>query len=204
MKEQPCLFSHDFNRKVSSFSSAGMKLFIGLMQMYSVKLRKFSPAPIKVSWDVLSWIAVGFCQHIFYIYWYDSINLIVLLYAAHWCDEYITWFLMLNKPWRTRINPTWLSCIILIHYWTQFNNILLRILHQCSWELLFCSFPLIQCLVGIRIILNSYNELGLPRCLSGKESTCQCRSCRRCGSDPWVGKISWRRKQQPTPVFLPE
>ena len=23
------------------------------------------------------------------------------------------------------------------------------------------------------------------------------------GFDPWVGKIPWRRKQQPTPVFLP-
>ena len=22
-------------------------------------------------------------------------------------------------------------------------------------------------------------------------------------SDPWVGQISWRREQQPTPVFLP-
>ena len=28
--------------------------------------------------------------------------------------------------------------------------------------------------------------------------------CRRCGFDPWVGKIPWRRKWQPTPVFLPE
>ena len=36
--------------------------------------------------------------------------------------------------------------------------------------------------------------------LSGKESTCQCRRHR---FDPWVGKISWRRKWQPTPVFLP-
>ena len=28
--------------------------------------------------------------------------------------------------------------------------------------------------------------------------------CRRCGFDPWVGKIPWRRKWQPTPwvVFL--
>ena len=33
-----------------------------------------------------------------------------------------------------------------------------------------------------------------------KESTCQCR---RCGFDPWVGKIPWRKKWQPTPVFLP-
>ena len=23
------------------------------------------------------------------------------------------------------------------------------------------------------------------------------------GSNPWVGKISWRREWQPTPVFLP-
>ena len=23
------------------------------------------------------------------------------------------------------------------------------------------------------------------------------------GFDPWVGKIPWRRKQHPTPVFLP-
>ena len=26
---------------------------------------------------------------------------------------------------------------------------------------------------------------------------------RRHGFDPWVGKISWRRAWQPTPVFLP-
>jgi len=24
------------------------------------------------------------------------------------------------------------------------------------------------------------------------------------GLEPWVGKILWRRAQQPTPVFLPE
>ena len=41
---------------------------------------------------------------------------------------------------------------------------------------------------------------GLPRWLSGKESSCQSR---RCGLDPWVGKIPWRRAWQPTPVFLP-
>ena len=27
--------------------------------------------------------------------------------------------------------------------------------------------------------------------------------CRRSGLNPWVGKIPWRRKWQPTPVFLP-
>ena len=36
--------------------------------------------------------------------------------------------------------------------------------------------------------------------LSGEESACHNR---RRGLDPWVGKIPWRRKWQPTPVFLP-
>ena len=27
--------------------------------------------------------------------------------------------------------------------------------------------------------------------------------CRRHGFDPWVRKIPWRKKWQPTPVFLP-
>ena len=27
---------------------------------------------------------------------------------------------------------------------------------------------------------------------------------RRCAFGPWVGKIPWRKKWQPTPVFLPE
>ena len=43
----------------------------------------------------------------------------------------------------------------------------------------------------------------LPRWLSGKKkSACRFRRCRRHGFSPWVGKIPWRRKQQPTPVFL--
>ena len=32
-----------------------------------------------------------------------------------------------------------------------------------------------------------------------KKSACQRR---RCGFEPWIGKIPWRRKWQPTPVFL--
>ena len=43
-------------------------------------------------------------------------------------------------------------------------------------------------------------SFGFPRWVSGKESTCQCR---KCGFDPWVEKIPWRRSWQPTPVFLP-
>ena len=32
---------------------------------------------------------------------------------------------------------------------------------------------------------------------------CQCRRCKRCRFDPWVGKMPWRRKWHPTPIFLP-
>ena len=38
---------------------------------------------------------------------------------------------------------------------------------------------------------------------SGKDSTCQCRKCKRHRFNPWVGNIPWRRKWQPIPVFLP-
>ena len=43
----------------------------------------------------------------------------------------------------------------------------------------------------------------LPRWHSGRESACQCRRHKRHKFDPWVGKIPWRRKWQPTPVSLP-
>ena len=42
-----------------------------------------------------------------------------------------------------------------------------------------------------------------PGGASGKESAFEFRRCKRRGFDPWVGKIPWRRKWQPTPVFLP-
>ena len=47
------------------------------------------------------------------------------------------------------------------------------------------------------------HSCGLPRWLSGKEFTYQCWRHRSCGFSLWVGKISWRRKWKPTPVFLP-
>ena len=43
-------------------------------------------------------------------------------------------------------------------------------------------------------------ELGFPGGAGGTESACQCR---RCGLDPWVRKIPWRRAWQPTAVFMP-
>ena len=51
---------------------------------------------------------------------------------------------------------------------------------------------------------NGYSpKLGFRGGASGKESICQCRRLRKCEFDLWIGKIPWRRKWQPTPVFLP-
>ena len=50
------------------------------------------------------------------------------------------------------------------------------------------------------------SQLNLYICVScgasGKKSTCQYRRCRRPEFPQWVRKVSWRRKQQPTPLFL--
>ena len=57
-------------------------------------------------------------------------------------------------------------------------------------------FPRISHFVDFSVF---YGITRLPRWLSGKESACQHR---RHGFDPYVGKIPWSRKWQPTPVFL--
>ena len=44
---------------------------------------------------------------------------------------------------------------------------------------------------------------GFPDGVSGKEPACQCRRCKRCEFDPWVWKIPWNRKWQPSPVLSP-
>ena len=69
---------------------------------------------------------------------------------------------------------------------------------QChfQWQLsgeVFCSVFLSMPDMG----------MGLTGGASGKEPACQCRRLQRCRFDPCMGKIPWRRKWQPTPVFLP-
>ena len=50
----------------------------------------------------------------------------------------------------------------------------------------------------VRIELMSF-----PGGASGKGPACQCRRGKRRGFNPCIGKVPWRRKWQPTPVFLP-
>ena len=57
--------------------------------------------------------------------------------------------------------------------------------------------------ISFSILINKANLMGLLRWRSSKNSACQCRRPKSCGFNPWAGKIPWRRKWQPTPVFLP-
>ena len=52
-------------------------------------------------------------------------------------------------------------------------------------------------------IVSPKRRMGFPGGTSSKESPCQCGRCKRCGFDPWIGKIPWSRAWQPTLVFLP-
>ena len=54
------------------------------------------------------------------------------------------------------------------------------------------------------IFLGNIVTKGLPGLCSGKESACQCRKCKKSRFSPWVGKVPWRRKWQPSPIFCLE
>ena len=66
----------------------------------------------------------------------------------------------------------------------------------------FPQFVVIHTVKGFGIVNKAEIDVFLELSC-GNEFACQCRRCRRCGFDPWVRKILWGRKWQPTPVFLP-
>ena len=89
---------------------------------------------------------------------------------------------------------------IYIHTHTQnihrFSLLLLKVKREALCYILL--LPLSD--ASWRFSVSLYIDQGLPMWRSHNEPTCQCR---RHGFDPWVGKIPWRRKWQPTPIFLP-
>ena len=58
-------------------------------------------------------------------------------------------------------------------------------------------FGCFQCLQISLSMSTCMKNQGLPWWLSGKESSCQRRRCKRCWFNPLVRKIPWRRKWQP-------
>ena len=92
----------------------------------------------------------------------------------------------------------WFSCLTIIaclthsgcFYWFCFLNHGSHCLASLQQDLGALYFSPLTC----------FHNLGFPVGSDGKASACNAGDPR---FDPWVGKISWRRKWQPTPVLLP-
>ena len=67
--------------------------------------------------------------------------------------------------------------------------------------LLFKKIILFYSIIGLQSCF-SFRCTGFPGGTRDKEPECQCSRLESHGLDPWVGKIPWRRKWQPTPVLL--
>ena len=93
---------------------------------------------------------------------------------------------------------------IVLHFRADFVLYKLKVWgNPVSSKSISASFPIaFSHFVSVcRVLVNlTVFQRVFPRWCSGKESPWQCRRCR---SDPWVGKIPWRRKWQPIPVFFP-
>ena len=56
---------------------------------------------------------------------------------------------------------------------------------------------------GLKVLYSGIPLSWASQVANGREPASQCRRRRRPGFNPWVRKIPWSRKRQPTPVFLP-
>ena len=78
-----------------------------------------------------------------------------------------------------------------------------RILQPFSLQGIFLTkgsnLGLLHCRQSLALQPDSLPLMGFPGGSDGRV----CRKCGKPGFDPWVGKIPWRRKRQPIPVFLP-
>ena len=81
---------------------------------------------------------------------------------------------------------------------------------------MLCEFPLGSKVIQLSIHIHSFLRYsfllwltldieyrGFPGGASSEEPACQCRTRKRCGFSPWVGKIPWSKAWQPTAEFLP-
>ena len=93
---------------------------------------------------------------------------------------------------------------------TSHDTILPQHLPPGPWShcslFLECQSPqalLVNFQSSLEIFLVLFMQDTFPGGTRGKEPACQFRKPKRLGFDPWVRKIPWRRKWQPTPAFVP-
>ena len=124
-------------------------------------------------------------------------------------DEIVQWHPCLNgRVWASSGSWWWtgkpgvLQCMGLQrvrHNWvTELKWVLKQQTYFSQFWRLRESEIMVRFLVKTLFLI--YRWPSFPRWHSGKEPTSQSRRLR---FSPWIGKIPWRRKWQPTPVFLP-
>ena len=106
-------------------------------------------------------------------------------------NETNTWALISCNPAKQKMNQ---DCSLRYNFPVSFSLITMWWFHLFVLHLFFSFWS------ERRIVAK---KIGLPRWLSGKESTCRCRRHSRHGFDAWLGKIPWSRKWQLIPIFLP-
>ena len=79
----------------------------------------------------------------------------------------------------------------------------LNTLSLSAYQLCFIKVVFQNLMFLLIFVWLGYTHPGFSSGASGKEPACQCKRPKKPGFSPWVGKIRWRRKWQPTPVYLP-
>ena len=85
---------------------------------------------------------------------------------------------------------------IVLWYWSTHGRISQKEIQQFKKKYIYAIFSIYFKMLIDHLVLNG----GLPGGSNGKEPACNAGDL---GLIPSVGKIPWRRKWQPTPVFLP-
>ena len=81
----------------------------------------------------------------------------------------------------------------LLNSWIWFSSTSIIMIHPCD-------FVKVKWKLCCTVLMHVKITCGLSRWLSCKKI---CLPSRRCSFDTWIGEIPWRRKWQPTTVFLP-
>ena len=107
--------------------------------------------------------------------------------SAHLCSGSLTRALPLPSPQPAQTGPA-LDHQLRVHSEQE---------QQCHFH---CPVILSSSSSPSRLCRGSQPRCSLPWWLSAEEPSCQCS---RLGPSPWARQISWRKKWQPSPVFLP-
>ena len=90
-----------------------------------------------------------------------------------------------------------------VHWLTVYRKVASPWTGQLKTKRLYYGWIFLVCVWFALVSVAVSGRDGLPGGAGGEEPPCQYRRRKRLGFSPWVWKIPWRRKGQPTPVFLP-